>query len=162
MLQEIEGLWINIAKEGVKGFLPDDIDLVDALESHQWLDGLQVFTGRFAHELQDDLDLVERRVAGEDGLASVHLTQNATHRPHIDGLGVAGGSQQYLRSAVPPRGHVLGHHGLTLARRGYRARQSEIGEFGEAVGVEQDVGGFEVTVDELAGVHIFESFEQSE
>jgi hypothetical protein len=35
MLQEIEGLWINIAKEGVKGFLPDDIDLVDALESHQ-------------------------------------------------------------------------------------------------------------------------------
>lgn len=45
---------------------------------------------------------------------------------------------------------------------GDRPGQSKVCEFGEAVRVEQDIGGFEVAMDEFSGVHVLDGLEDSE
>ena len=51
--------------------------------------------------LADLEDLVHLTGAGEQGSEGVELGHDAAHCPEVDGGAVGGGSQQYLRRAVP-------------------------------------------------------------
>ena len=57
------------------------------------LDRRDVLSRRLACNLENFIELVHGRATGEDGLASEHLTQNASDRPDVDGLGIARGTK---------------------------------------------------------------------
>lgn len=85
---------------------------------------------------QDALDLVEGRTAGEHGLASEHLGDEAAQAPDVDAFRVAVRPQQDLGGAVPAGGHVLRHYAWFVVEVGGKgADQTEIADFDEALGV---------------------------
>ena len=64
-----------------------------------------------------------------------------------------------LRGAVPARRDVLGHEPRFLAawvRRARGAREAKVAHLEVAVGVEEEVGGLEVAVDDVGAVHGFD------
>ena len=62
---------------------------------------------RSAEDAADLVYLIYLGAAGEERPPGVELGHDAAHRPHVDGTGVVGGSEQNLRGAVPPRAHVV-------------------------------------------------------
>ena len=52
-------------------------------------DALQVLLGGGAQHRQDVVELVQVVLAGEQRPVAQHLRQDAAHRPHVNGLGVA-------------------------------------------------------------------------
>ena len=52
-------------------------------------DTAEVFVGRRAQNAENVVQLIEIMFAGEDGPIRQHLREDATHRPDVDGLGVA-------------------------------------------------------------------------
>lgn len=92
-------------------------------------------------------------LSGEQWLAAQHLSQYAAHTPHINGLGVFLECQHNLRGTVPASGHIFRHEARVVVGRGSRAGQTEITHFQITVGVEQQIGGLEITVQDVGGVH---------
>jgi len=105
-------------------------------------------------DLEDAVELVHGGGAGEDGLPVDHLPQDAAHGPHVDAGAVLGGAEKDLGGAVPAGGDVVGQHG---AARGFHAgdgpAEPEVADADVAVGVEQQVGGLDVAVEQAGGVH---------
>ena len=81
-------------------------------------------------------------------------------------LGVHLEGEHDLGRAVPPRRDVLGHQpraGLLAAwarRRARAAREAEVAHLEVAVGVQEEVGGLEVAVDDVRAVHRLERTER--
>lgn len=120
--------------------------------------------GRPEH-LEDEQQLVAVVLAREEGLAEVHLRENAADRPHVDCLGVLGQREHDLRGAVPARGHVLREIGVLLrgravARVCFEARKTEVADLEVALLVDQEVGRLEVAVDDAAAVEVLDALEQ--
>lgn len=83
-----------------------------------------------------------------------HYIKSRTHPTHFV---VHSKRKHHLWRAIPPRSHILSHESLTRFRRRdglARARETEIAYFEIAVGVEQEVGRFEVTVDDWDQVRV--------
>ena len=107
-----------------------------------------------------------RRAAKHD-LAAENPSQNAAHRPHVDGRTVVVHRiHEQLGRAVPARDDVvarrqleravvLPHGGLVDA-----AREPEIAEREATVGINEHVGGLEVAVDDVRRVHKLEPAQQ--
>lgn len=116
----------------------------------------------------------EERSCGEE------LGEDAPDGPYIDGLrttisslvGFSFWAGHYLgihlerkhdfRCTVPPRSHVLRHQPsrlLPIRRNGvlHAPREPEIAYFEIAVGVQEEIGGFEISVDDVCAVYGFES-----
>ena len=51
------------------------------------------------------IELVQVVLAGEDGPVGEHLSQNAAHRPDVDGFGVALGEKCAELPGQPHQGH---------------------------------------------------------
>jgi len=60
-----------------------------------------VLLARGTEDAEDLEDLVDFRVAGEEGLASGHLGEDATDRPHVDACAVLTSTEENFGSAVP-------------------------------------------------------------
>ena len=95
----------------------------------------------------------------EQGLAAQHLGQDASDAPHIDRLGVFFERQHDFRGPVPPGGDVFGHESRIIvgARRG--PRETEIADFQVAIGIQQQVGRFQVAVKNVRRMHGLECAE---
>jgi hypothetical protein len=97
--------------------------------------------------------------AGEQGLAAEHLSENATHTPHVNRFGIFLESQHNFRSAIPSCCDVFGHEPRIIFGRSCRSGQAEIADFQIAVCVEQEIRGFEIAVEDVCRVHSFEGAE---
>ena len=93
-------------------------------------------------------------LAREERPARDHFRQDAADRPHVEGLVVHAERQHDLGRAVPARRDVFRHE--TLGALGgddglARAREPKVAHFEVAIGVEQQVGGLQVAVDDWGG-----------
>mmetsp|Transcript_2774 Transcript_2774/g.9782 ORF Transcript_2774/g.9782 Transcript_2774/m.9782 type:complete len:392 (-) Transcript_2774:343-1518(-) len=124
------------------------------------LDRGHVVRRRAARHLEDAVQLVHRRVTREDRLASQHLAQNASERPHVDTLAVPRRAKQDLRRAVPARRHVVGE--LHRGRVADGAREAEVAELERVVGVDQQVLWLDVSMHDVVPVAPFDGAAQLE
>mmetsp|Transcript_103327 Transcript_103327/g.332856 ORF Transcript_103327/g.332856 Transcript_103327/m.332856 type:complete len:310 (-) Transcript_103327:158-1087(-) len=96
--------------------------------------------------LEDGVDL---RIAREERRPCGHLRDDATHAPDVDGHAVACATQQDLWGSVPHGHHlvrVLGHgHGVGPS-------QAEVGDLQAQPGVDEEVLGLEVSMQDSVGV----------
>ena len=134
-----------------------------------------------AREIGTRCDLMERILAGEDGLGTQKLSQDATDRPHVYLGVVLPILHQQLWSAVPSRHDVLGELGSSppalIANHpsevGFRVRMHAHAPFGDpprglghaaceaevcerelAISVEQQVRRLHVPVNDAGGVQV--------
>lgn len=113
---------------------------------------VDVVLGRAAGDGDDALELVEGGLAGEEGLVDDELADDATDGPHVDALGVLGGADDDFRRTVPSGGDVVGVDGALVAvglECGDGAGKAEVGDLHQAVGVEEKIRGFHVTMKNL-------------
>ncbi|KAI6751336.1 hypothetical protein HG531_006032 [Fusarium graminearum] len=98
-------------------------------------------------------------LSGEKRLAAEHLSEDTADRPHIDGLGVLLESQHDLRRTVPSSRDIFGHETRVILLRGSGSRKTEIADLEITVGVEEEVGGLQVSVQHVGRVHRLEGSE---
>ncbi|KAG5458717.1 MAG: hypothetical protein BJ554DRAFT_1008, partial [Olpidium bornovanus] len=119
------------------------------------LDRVKVVHGRSAEAVEDEGELVVVVPPREQGLPAEHLGEDAPDAPDVDRLGVLLERQHDLRCAVPPRGDVLGHEvvrPVALVGAG-AAGEAEVADLKVAVGVQQQIAGFQVAVQHVGGMH---------
>lgn len=92
MLQQVERVFGCSGEHGSEGLLLGDVCAGDDIGSQGRFNRFDVLLARPADQLEDLLDLIEGRISREDGLAIDEFTQDTSNRPHIDCLGVFGGS----------------------------------------------------------------------
>lgn len=161
MLEEVEGVLGSCGEHRSERFLLGDVGAGDDVGRQRGVYRFYILLAGPAHQFQYLFDLVERRISWEYGFTVDELAQNAADGPHVHSLGVFGGAQEDFRSSVPPGGHILGENLLSdLLGTAQRPRQSEVCDLGVALGVEEEVAGFEIAVDEFSGVHILEGLEE--
>ncbi len=94
--------------------------------------------------------------AREERFAVQHLRQYAAHTPHINRFGVFLKREHNFRRAVPSCRDVFGHEAGVVLDVGCGASETEVADFEIAVGVEEEVRGFQVAVQDVGAVHGFE------
>jgi hypothetical protein len=117
-----------------------------------------------AHEVGDELQLVDVVLPGEDGAAQQHLSKDASDGPHVDGRCVVRVRDQ-LGGTVPQRDDVLGEGRTRLhvvralgvgdlrVGCGRGAGEAKVADLQVEVSVDEEVGRLEVAVDHVGGVH---------
>ena len=90
-------------------------------------------------------------LAREQWLPLKHLGENAARAPNVHLYIVLLPREHDLRCSVVSRRDVAGH------LRVLYTRQAEVADFEVAVFVDEDVGGFEIAVDDAGGVDVFEA-----
>lgn len=89
----------------------------------------------------------------------MQMMQGRTRRRPTS-FGVALEAQHDLRSTVPSGGDVLGHvTGILLGVDGETTRQTEITDLQFAVGIHQQVSGFQISVEDVGRVDVLETAE---
>lgn len=91
--------------------------------------------------------------AREQRLAAQHLGQNTAYTPHVDRLGILLERQHDLWRTVPARSHIFRHEARVVFLRSSGASQAEVADFQVAVRIEKEVGGLEVAVKNVGGMH---------
>ena len=104
---------------------------------------MQVGLVRRADDADDQLQLMDVILPGEQRLPPQELREDAPHGPHVNRTRVLVARQQKLRSSVPPRHHILRHE-LPLVTP--RPRQPEIADLQVTARVQQQVAGFQIAV----------------
>lgn len=107
--------------------------------------------------VDDKIELVLGIMAREEGAALVeHLGKDAADRPHINSGGVVGrAGHNELRGSVPAGGDVVGpEDDVWLLIIEGSAGEAEVDDAEVALGVDQDVGGLEVAVEDAGGVNV--------
>lgn len=92
-------------------------------------------------------------LARKERLAAEHLCQDAAHRPHVDSLSVLLERQHDLRRSVPTSCDVFGHETRVVLLRSSGTRQTKVAHLEIAISVEKQVGGLQVSVKHIGGVH---------
>lgn len=121
------------------------------------IDSLNILLSRMPNGPNHLLNLVQGGRAREYRFANDQLAQDAARTPHVHRLGVHGRAEQDLGRTLPPRGHLVGQdRGLVVVvLLRHRPRQSEVCHLHVALGVQQQVGRFQVPVDQVARVQVF-------
>ena len=106
-LQQVQGLAVCIGVKffpGDFGFIGQGLDIAARLLID---DTVEVLLAGGAKDGQDVVELVQVMLPGEYWPVGQHLSQDTTHGPDVDRLGVALGVEHDLRGAIPARGHVF-------------------------------------------------------
>lgn len=154
--EEIDGKGVSLlANDLLEGNRVTTGERGDVLQSELVGDGLQIGASRRAKDVEDELELLLVIVTREDGVAHEELSEDATSGPDID-LVVVGLTRAHdFRGTVPASYDVLGEVLLLLET----TSKTEIADLEVAVGVEEKVGRFEVTVDDVSGVDVLQTTE---
>lgn len=91
--------------------------------------------------------------AGEQRLAAQHLGEDTAYTPYVDRLGVLLERQHDLWCTIPARSNIFRHEARVVFLRGGGTGQAEVADFQIAVRIEKEIGGFEVTVKNVGGMH---------
>ena len=98
-------------------------------------------------------------LAWEEGLSAQHFCQNAAHAPHVNGFGVLLEGEHNLGRTVPSRRNIFRHEARIILGRSGRSSETKVTDLEVAVGVEKEIGGFEVAVEYVGGMHGLECTE---
>jgi len=123
------------------------------------VDRVDVFGRGTAGDFHHTVELVQGRGAREDGLSEQELSKDTSHTPHVNALGVLVGSEQDLGRSVPPSSHVISEQGLLVDFLIQGTGETEICDLDVALRVEKQVGRFQISVEEVGGVHELETFQ---
>lgn len=97
--------------------------------------------------------LLQVVIARQQGRPADHLRDDAADAPHVELVGLLLGVEDDLWGAVPPRHDLLGQ--LIISREWVEgARQAEVAYLQVTVLVDEDVGWFDVAVDNPRTVHV--------
>ena len=107
-----------------------------------------------AQQVDDQLQLVDLRLAGQERLVGQELPQDAAAAPHVQGRGLGPRVEEQLRGPIP-EGHHLRRHGLE--GQAVVASQSEVGNLDAALVCHQKIGYFEITMDYVCRMEISEA-----
>lgn len=163
--QQRDGQWSLVTKD-LRERRRSRCELLDAFAAWQITPaGHVVFRGR-ANQVEYQLSLVQVAVASEYWLAFEHLSKHAAHTPHVNGSGVASQLEQKLWRTVPAGDHqtrVLSCCLSTAMARSGRlvfvwARKAKIRDLQNAAVVDQKIGCFHVSVEDLVLVQVFQPF----
>lgn len=108
--------------------------------------------GGEAAQLKDFGYLVDLVGALQEGLAGNELAKDAADGPHVDGGGVGARAEEELRAAVPQGDDELGEFGRW--KLADVAGHAKVCDFEEAAVAEEEVGGFEVAVEDVVFVEV--------
>ena len=100
-------------------------------------------------EFRDDGELVDVVLAREERLAFKHLGEDAAGAPDVDLDVILLPGEHDLGGTVVPRGDVAGH--LRILNSG----EAKVTNLQVTVLIDQDVAGFQVSVDDASGVDVF-------
>jgi len=126
-----------------------------------------IFAGR-TKIVKNLIQLVHVISSFEDGLSAKEFRENASDGPNINSGRVVCEAQHDLRSSVPPSGDVLRHESLVASglgwrgsssRRGITASQPEIADLEFAVGIDEQIAGLQVSVEDIGRVNVLETAE---
>jgi hypothetical protein len=106
---------------------------------------------RGAEQFGDDGELVDVVLSGEKGLALEHFSEDAACAPDVYLDVVLLPREHDLRCSVVSRRDIAGH--LRVLDTG----KAKVANLQIAVLVDENVGGFEVTVDNAGGVDVFQT-----
>lgn len=95
------------------------------------------------------MELVFVGGAGEEGATGVHLGHDAAGGPDVDGGGVGAGAEEDVGGAVPQGDDFVGE-GVDGDAEG--AGETKVGKFEVAGGVDEEVLGLEVSVEDAVVV----------
>lgn len=144
--------------EGLPGVVREALDVgpgAAALDAGEGLGG-----GR-AQLLQDQVELLEGGLPGQEDLAPEQLGEDAAHRPDVEALAVLRPVQEDLGRPVPPGGHVVRHrHVRAVHGLAHPPRQPEVADLQLAVVPPQDVPRLQVPVDDVGRMEGFQPAEQ--
>ena len=101
------------------------------------------------HVPENAEDLIDFRVAREEGRTHRHLGKDAAHRPHVDRRIVVARAQQDLGRAVPERDDFVR---IGAQRNTKGTRQTKVGELQVALLVNEQVLRLEVAVQNAVGM----------
>lgn len=115
------------------------------------MDGLRPIDGRNGSAHFENVQYLPfLGVALEEGLSLPEFRQNATGTPHVNGFIVFVGAQEQFWGSIPQCHDWCGQTGGgRLARLHFIACQTEIADLQDAGGIDQDVLGFHVTMQDL-------------
>jgi hypothetical protein len=91
--------------------------------------------------------------SGEEGLAAQHLGKNASNGPNVNSLSVFLECQHDLRCTVPAGSNVFRHETGVVLLGSSRTSKTEVTYFQVAIGVKEKIGGLQVTMKNIGGVH---------
>ncbi len=114
-------------------------------------DGVDHIVWGRPEEFRDDGELVDVVLAWEERLALEHLGEDATGTPDVDLDVILLPGEHDLGCTIVPRRDVAGH--LRILNSG----EAEVADLQVAVLVDQDVAGFQVSVDDAGGVDVFQA-----
>lgn len=113
------------------------------------------------------MSLIQIGRSGKDRLALEHLTKDAADSPHVYGSGVATQLQQKLGRSVPSSDHQSSIVSLCFTATLASLRswvvvwpgQPKISDLEYAVVVDQEIRGFHIPMQDLAGMQVSKALE---
>mmetsp|Transcript_39239 Transcript_39239/g.103439 ORF Transcript_39239/g.103439 Transcript_39239/m.103439 type:complete len:321 (-) Transcript_39239:246-1208(-) len=155
LLEQIDGLRVGVRVQGGEGDLGLLGERLDVLDCLRVLNDREIGRTRLAESLDDEPQLLQVVLAGEQRLAAEALGEDAAHRPDVDALVVGGVLDQQLRCAVPARDYIF----RKLLRDGivHTTGQPEIANFEVAILVDEQVVRLQVAMEHLGRVDGFEA-----
>jgi len=146
-LKQINSQWVNLWQDNAQILCGIHLEvlLVFAVLRDIWPGTF----GRRAHDAENAHELILVRRSGEEWPSSVHLGHHTTCRPYVDAGVVGAGSEEDVGGAVPERNDFIreGVYGNAEC-----SRQTEISELELALGVDEEILGLEITVQDSVGV----------
>ena len=145
--QQIQARGINLRQDQAQLLRIVDVEVgfVFRVGCYAWPGAL----GGCAHQAEDLLELVLVGGAGEQGAAGVHLGHDAACAPDVDASVVGAGAKEDVGGAVPEGDDLVGE-GVDGDAEG--AGEAEVGEFELALGVDEEVLGLQVAVEDAVVV----------
>lgn len=98
-------------------------------------------------------------LAWEERLPTKHLRKDATHTPNVNSFGVFLEGKHNLGGAIPPSRNVLRHEARVVFYTGSAASKTKVANLEITVGIEEEIGGFQVAMKNIGAVHGLEGAE---
>jgi hypothetical protein len=151
LLKELNGLRVCVLELVLEGLALTLGQRLDESEGVLAADRADNIIWRGAEQFGDDGELVDVVLSGEKGLALEHFSEDAACAPDVYLDVVLLPREHDLRCSVVSRRDIAGH--LRVLDTG----KAKVANLQIAVLVDENVGGFEVTVDNAGGVDVFQT-----
>jgi hypothetical protein len=159
LVKKIKADFVNWAEEFLGWFLPDLTALLEQT-ARNFSNFGEIICGRSSDDLHHFFEVVDGRVAVEERVFRQNFSEDASDAPHISFLVIAVGAEQNFGSSVPLGGNSFGEHVAILAEVVEMSGQAKICKFELALGGKQEVGGFEISVQDMCRVKVVKSLKE--
>jgi len=162
LLHEVQTLLAALALEFLEPRLGALVHALEEGGGQRGVDALNVLRGGLSDHFDHLLHLVECGGTGEERFTHNQFTQDAAAAPHVHCFRVHCAPQQDLRCPLPARSNLVRENGSLVVVVFLRNRPCEpkVCQLQVTLRVQQQIGGFEVSVDEFTCVEVLECLQQ--